>query len=288
MRIQPGTILLALLAPAVLLSAIPARAVIMDDFESYAPGTFPSPLWSDVGLVQPDPPLPPIPSAYVISTTDAFGRPTQALSTVSQVASVKGIYTSVPVSTTYALSADVRVDQYSDNPQYTTSDWPMQLTFGQVGVANFDYTPQAGIYASSLTRGWRLFLISSNGGPSADIDLSAVAGLGTWYHLDLTLDATTGAFHSRITDIATSSLLSDEINTIAGWDQSDAQFDSFAFFGGDLSDDTVGDVGVVDNINVATRPVPEPAGAVLLALGLLGFVVGRRRRAHADPGQISM
>jgi len=114
-------------------------------------------------------------------------------------------------------------------------------------------------------------------GPVADIYLSAPADLSTWYHLNLTLDATTGTFHSEITDIATSTLLSDQTNTIAGWTPNNALFDSFAFFGGELSNDTVGNIGIVDNVNVTTNRFPNRATAALLGLGLVGVAALRRR-----------
>jgi len=97
------------------------------------------------GTVLPDPPVPPIPSALVISTTDAFGAPTQALLDGGGPASAKGIYTPVRSALSYTLGADVRVDRYSDSPAFPTSDWAMQLTFAQTGVSGFDGTPQAGL-----------------------------------------------------------------------------------------------------------------------------------------------
>jgi hypothetical protein len=205
----------------------------------------------------------------VITTTDAFGNTTQALSTVRALAASKGIFAPIPVSLTYSLAADVRVDRYSDHSDSTTSDWAMQLTFAQVGIRNFATTPQAGIYASSLTQGWRLFLISSNGGAaSADIDLGGPASVGTWYRLELTLDVTTGAFHSRVSDIAQAQLLVDRTDVIPNWQPQDGQFDSFAFFGGELSpDDTVGNLGIVDNVNIVAAAVPEPSTIVLLTIG---------------------
>ena len=256
---------------------------ITDNFQSYPVGSFPAPQWSDVGAVLPEPPVAPLPSAMVITTIDAFGNTTQALSTVGALAASKGIFAPIPVSLTYSLAADVRVDRYSDHSDSTTSDWAMQLTFAQVGIRNFATTPQAGIYASSLTQGWRLFLISSNGGaPSADTDLGGAASVGTWYRLELTLDVTTGAFHSRVSDIAQGQLLVDRTDVIPNWQPQDGQFDSFAFFGGELSpDDTVGNVGIVDNVNVVAAAVPAPRTVVLVAAGLACLLLLLRpSRAH--------
>jgi hypothetical protein len=164
----------------------------------------------------------------------------------------------------------LRVDRYSDHSDSTTSDWAMQLTFAQVGIRNFATTPQACIYASSLTQGWRLFLISSNGrAASADIDLGGPASVGTWYRLELTLAVTTAAFHSRVSDIAQAPLLVDRTDVIPNWHPQAGQFDSFAFFGGELSpDDTVGNLGIVDNVNIVAAAVPEPSTIVLLTIGL--------------------
>ena len=63
-------------------SSTSVKALISDDFETYVVGAFPSPKWSDVGAVLPAPPIPSIPSALIIRTTDAFGNTTKALSTV--------------------------------------------------------------------------------------------------------------------------------------------------------------------------------------------------------------
>ena len=112
---------------------------IVDNFASYAVGSFPSPNWQDVGTVSPSPPIAPLPSGSVISTTDAFGNAIQAFEPVSALASSAGIFQSVPVSSSYSLRADMRVDQYSDAPSSTALDWAMQLTFAQVGD-NFAYS----------------------------------------------------------------------------------------------------------------------------------------------------
>ena len=100
--------------------------------------------------------------------------------------------------------ADTRLDPQNAGP---ATDWSVQLAFAQVGVSNFDGTPQAGVYASSQAQGWRLYLVGSNGGPTVDIDLGVTAALGIWYSVELQIDAITGSFRSIIKDAASGTLL---------------------------------------------------------------------------------
>jgi hypothetical protein len=261
------------------IASSPASAQVSDDFQSYALGALPSPTWHDAGAVLPGTRVPSFPSGYVFNTLDKHGLPTQAVTTVGDLADSKGIFAYVPVSQVYTLFADVRVDRYSDAPESTVADWAMQLTFGQNGVSNWASTPQAGIYASSLTGGWRIYVATNSA--FADIDLGVSALLGVWYTIQQSLDVNTGQFHSQIWDGATGVSLLDQYNTIAGWVPSDAQFDAFAFFGGDLStNDRIGNIGVIDNVNVTAVATPEPATMVLMVSGLLPVLaMARRRRA---------
>ncbi len=272
---------LALTAIAVFAMGTPyARATgIVDNFQSYPVGSFPSPTWLDVGTVDPSPPIAPIPSGSVISTTDAFGHPTKAFEPVSSVASSAGIYQSVPNSNFYTLHANMRVDQYSNAPSSTIEDWAMQLTFAQV-LSNFEGTPQFGLYASSFTQGWRLYFQGAAGG-FADIDLGVAAPVGEWFTVGLDLNALTGAYDATITDTATGALLTNSIGLLPGWTAADNTFDSIAFFKGDLSPgDTIGDTAAVTDINV-TATVPEPAGWLLLATGLVALAPLRLRSRQA-------
>lgn len=255
---------------------------IVDNFASYAVGSFPSPNWQDVGTVSPSPPIAPLPSGSVISTTDAFGNAIQAFEPVSALASSAGIFQSVPVSSSYSLRADMRVDQYSDAPSSTALDWAMQLTFAQVGD-NFAYAPQVGIYASSLTQGWRLYFLGAASG-SADIDLGVGAPVGEWFTVGLTLNALTGAYDATIEDTATGTILTNSTGLLPDWTVADDTFDSVAFFKGDLSSgDTIGDTAAVTNINVIAS-VPEPGGGMVLGTGLaaLSLLGMQRRRPVSD------
>lgn len=263
-----------LLFATVILAASAANAgTISDNFESYAVGTFPSPTWLDAGALFADPRT-PIPSATVIATTDAFGHPTQALAIANAISFSRGIYAPVPISTFYTLQSDIRVDQYSDHPQGTAADWAMQLTFADDTKSNFCCSPQAGIYASSLTGGWRLFV---QGAVFADIDLGVPATIGTWYTVKLTFDLNTATFHSVIIDEATGMVLVNQFNVVPGLNSSNTSYNSIAFFGGEVSnDDTIADVGVVDNVNISSSP--EPSTFLLIGSGLSLLAARLRKR----------
>ena len=274
----------------------PSAAPIVEDFESYTSGNLPSPVWLDVAAVAAGvPPFinAPLPSATVVTTTNAQGNTTQALQTVDALGLSKGIYTAVPLSSSYSLFADIRTLQFANsNPLAAgpATDWSMQLTFAQAGVENFAYAPQVGVYASSLTQGWRIYLISSNGGPIVDIDLGVAAALNTWYTIGLDLDTTTGTFHSLITDTASGLVLGDATNVIPAWETQFGLFDSIAFFVGEVAaqdpatpeSTTIPNIGQVDNINVTTQPVPIPGALGLLAAALLPLLRSARRARAAS------
>ena len=256
-----------------------AAATISDNFESYALGTFPSPTWSDVASVQNLGQT--LPSATVVATTDAFGNPTQAVAIRDELGSSRGIYAPTALGRFYSLAADLRVDRYATDSKFTTSDWAMQLTFAHNTGFTYDGTPQAGIYAAALTQGWRLFLIGE-GGQTADIDLNVAAAVGIWYRVSLDADALTGTFHTQIFDVALGTQLLDDTQTIAGWTASEAQWDSIAFFGGDLSGTTPSQA-VVDNIGISSSgSIPEPGTALLAMVAGLGLLAQRRRALKSN------
>lgn len=270
--------LLAVLAAGLLVSVVPANAtIVFDDFESYALGTFPSPTWSDVAGVDPIAPITPIPSAEVVSTTDAFGNTTQAVAFVDALGSAGGIYRSVPVSTNYSFGVDIRVDQFADNPQTSASDWAAQMGFVQNGF-NYSFTPQVGIYASSLTQDWRLFAF---GGSSLAVDLTlgVPVNLGQWYRVDIDFNALNGLTHSIIRDILTGTVLVDRFDVLSDgvddWTTDGVPLDAIAIFDGELTG-TTPNLAVFDNLGTAAT-TPEPATLLLLASGLLAVSFGRRK-----------
>ncbi len=263
-----------------------------EDFESQTVGAFPI-NWLDIGLVDPTPPDPPIPSAIVVETTDAFGQPTRALAIADALAPSSGIYRSVPLSSQYESSADVRVDRFSDNSTSPPQDWAMAIGINRlIGSTDPAFIPSVQLYASSLTESWRIFIVTDNA--IADVELGVPVALGTWYRAEVTLDALAGTLHSRITDIALGMVLLDQVDSIdaldlldgfdegGSWDPLvDGIFDIEGFFDGELSPSaTTAALAVVDNIDLSSTPIPEPFSALLLGQGLLlvaGFGAFRRR-----------
>ncbi len=271
--IAARTIALAALSGALLAGPSALAAPFSDDFESNAAGSFPAG-WGDARLVAL--PNTPIPSATVVETTGPSGAPTRALRTVDAAAASRGAFVPVDAGTLHALAADVRVDRFgeSDPGATTVSDWPVSI-----GVASLlpgaDLccfpTAQVGVFVSTLTRGYRLYAIDG-AGTASDIDLGLAAAEGVWRRVELGVDGATGSVHTRIVDPVFGTVLVDDARTIAGW--SATSFDVVAFLGGQLIPGGTTGLGSADN--VAWAPVPEPASAALVALGIAGLA--RRRR----------
>jgi hypothetical protein len=256
-------------------------------FEGDAVGSFPAG-WSDAARVDPASTA-PNPSAVVVSTTDAFGRPTKALAPVAAIAPSKGIYRAISAANFYATSADVRIERFSDfdpNPDLAACgcppgtksalDYPMQIGFSELqGTTDLSHTPTVALLASARTRGWVLFAATEN--VVAAIDLGVPATLGTWYGLQLDLNAATGSVRSRITDVAAGAILLDSTTSLlpfGPWDPAtDGKFDVEGFFGGEVTARTTPAVAEVDNIDT---PIPEPATMLLLASALTACVAARR------------
>ncbi len=248
-------------AAALALSSLAgAQSIGSDDFEAATLGALPDCPWLDVGLIDPTLPDPPNPSAIVANVAGPSGRSSKALQTVDAIAPTQGLYALVPVSSVYTVVADLRVDRYSDAAAFTTSDWAIQIGVGKLdGSTDLAFTPQVGIYASSLTQGWRLYADGAGSVAFADIDLELPATLGTWYRVEVVLTAATGSVRSRIWDAATDTLLVDRTDVVEGWSPSDGVFDRLMVIDGELSAGvTISNAATVDNVIFNATPATPP------------------------------
>ena len=281
----------AVLALTLACAGTPAAAgVIIDNFEGGPLGGVPAG-WGDVATVDPTSTAPK-PSAVVVSTTDAFGNPTQAVSTLNKpvgplptTGPTHGILRQIPVSSLYSASANVRIDRFSDFTNYNcgcpplTADWPMMVGYGQFqGTLDPGKAPGVLVYASSEAQNWRLLVYTAN--VIADFDLGVPVTLGTWYNVQFDLDVAAGTGHTRITDIASGATLADGVTVFpAAWDPAvDGVLDFAGFFGGYFTAVQQSGLATIDNVRVSYTPVPEPGALMLLASALLALGAVAQRR----------
>lgn len=245
-------------------AAASAQSIGSDDFEGGIIGSLPLCPWLDAGLIDPTLPNPPSPSAVILATAGAGGRPTQSLHIVDSIAPSQGIYALVPVSSVYSVGADVRIERFSNNSRSATQDWPMQIGVGKLdGATDLAYTPQVGIYAASLTQGWRLYAVGAGYVATADVDLRIPAELDVWYRVQVDLTAATGEVRSRIWNLDTKTLLTDRVDVIPGWSPSDGIFDRLMVIDGETTPETtIANLATVDNVTFSAAPTipPGPAG----------------------------
>ncbi len=115
----PRLLVRTLLGLALLAGTGAHAATVSDDFESSPVGYFPSAQWQDAAGPDFSPPnnaypQPPVPSALVVNTTDAFGNPTRAVQIVDGLGSSKGLYAVDGIPALKTFQADVRVLQFSN------------------------------------------------------------------------------------------------------------------------------------------------------------------------------
>lgn len=264
----------------------------VDNFESYATGSFPSPHWNEFASFYPfDPSYPPaaLPSMTVVDTLDAFGQPTKALQNVEGAGAPKGIYAPQATGITLSVSADVRTLRYANSDPAFVQPWQDSAASVSMFTANPASSPFVSIYASSTTRGWRFAYTgdAAIGLVIDDFDLGAPALPGVWYHVALDVDRQTGSFHSRVTDIANGVVVVDRVINYANWNTSYDNFDSILFSPFETNaalpwgpnSTTIANIMQVDNINAAA--VPEPGTSALMLAGLLaGLLASARLKRH--------
>jgi len=252
-------------------AALSAHAII-DDFESYIAGTFPSANWQDAGLVSPINGPAPDPSCIVDKTTDAFGNGTLALHLDSSwVGATSGVWRKEAISAITQLSFDFRIDSFGSGAQQDVTDWAFDAMIAKsqsdihVGAWN-----SMQVYASNLSQDFRGYTIDS-GNLEEDMPYGLKLETKKWYRVRATFDKTIGSIRSEVWDIAGNMLLLDATMVDPTWTAADGNFDSLSFNQGELSALESADAWI-DNINV----VPEPASLAVLGFALAALVRKRR------------
>lgn len=252
-----------------------AAGAITDDFQTYTPGTFPSPKWMDVRTLIPGA-TSPNPSGTVITTTGPLGT-TRAFQTTRAVGTSQGIVAAIAPSSVVSISANVRYDNYDNSNNQNGGGWPMALGFFQWSGADPNFSPQVTLYADSTFKNWSLYVQTSpNPLDFQFIRLtSAITATNTWYFMSLQIDTATGEIRSQVRLANSASFIVNDTRTIAGWDPVFAQYNIAGAIDGEYGTNaTLGGRATVDNITI----VPSP-GTCLLVAGLAS--VARRRRSHA-------
>lgn len=180
----------------------------------------------------------------------------------------------MPLSRCYTLAADVRVDRFSDAASVPPEDFAIQLILARP-VNNLDRAPQAAIHAASQVRDWRLFLLDAG---FLDLPLLPVR-LGQWVGHRLDMRQATGAWRAIINAIASGVRLVDQTGPLPSRGPGSGRCDAVACIEREGSPSTVSSLARVDNVNVATRPVPAPLAMLLPGAGATALAALRRGRA---------
>lgn len=259
---------------ALMLLGTSAWADIADDFESYGIGGSPTGIWQDASSFI-DNPTNPGPTVSVIDTTDALGNATQAVQIQNGIGTSGGIAGFVGRSSVQRFETDLRLDQQGNgsNPNWISAAGFFQET----DQTDFNWMPQAFVYATKNSRRFRLYVRNQDGqsGASRDFALGANSwAFDTWYRIGLEVDTESGVFEISIVNKETGEVLIDGSRTYAGWDSAFGQFDHISINDGEYGTNpgTIGNMATIDNVSY----IPAPS-----TLGIAGFgmvMVGRRRR----------
>jgi len=231
---------------AIIVSALHADT-LNDDFQSMLTGPVPSGRWLDVDDRAGEPTFTQA-TANVILTNDAIGNPTHAIQTDDNVGT-SGVFTTIGTHRFNSMSVDVRIDRFSQG----ANGWPIGVGFsGDVGFSDVNENPHAVVYAWPDRR-WRLFISTGvDNQPGVDLLINTPQfQLGSWYRIQLDVDAETGLFTAKVFDAAQSILLGERTYQHTNWPQ-DRGYNAIAFFDGEAAQATVGGQATLDNLMYLT------------------------------------
>lgn len=229
------------------IAVLATHAAGADDFESYDPGPVPAGEWRDVAD-RIDDPSGGAPTARVVETTDAHGKPTKAVAITNAIGTSSGIYRAIDPADHYSVTVDVRIDGLSDAEGHGV--WPVAIGFAQSGDnGDINADPHAVVYAWGDRR-FYLFVRQEHK-PGANIGLPGDKfEFGTWYTVSLEIDATSGVMSVSIVETASGDPLASKEVQLKGWDREFARYDAVAFYDGEYNstNGTFGGQATIDNV----------------------------------------
>lgn len=220
-----------------------------ESFEDVLVGGQPGAPWLDI-VERIDDPSVPSPTAAVIDTIGADGEPTQALQLQDAIGTSQGIFAEIDPAAHHHVTANIRIDQYTD--AVDGMSWPIAVGLAQSGVGG-DPSDDPHALVSVLTDGsWHLRILN---GPSGDPELDMTllfpeVQLDRWYQVSLEAETATGSFRVELSDPATGELLGEQVALAPVWDGGYATYDAIAFFDGEygVRGGTQGGQASVDDI----------------------------------------
>ncbi len=260
--------------PALMLAGTTAWGGVTEDFEGYSIGDSPAGIWQDAADFITNP-TNASPTVQVIGTTDAMGNATNAMQIQDGLGTSGGLIAQVGHDRIQRFETDLRLDQAGNG---SSPNWIAAAgLFQQTVQDDFNWMPQAFVYATRNSNRFRLFVQNADGRGGANRDF----GLGihswefdTWYRVVLQADTETGRFEVSIINQESGEVLVDVTRSYTNWNNAFGQYDHITVNDGEYGNNagTIGNMATIDNIGY----VPSPSSAMGLVVG--GLIGLRRRR----------
>ena len=226
---------------------------IFEDFEQYKVGSFPSDNWKDIREIS-IPATVPDPSSKIILTKGPDGKETNAIQYADKVSTSGGIFREVGKSDYYKFSADIRIDRWSNSSKAFFTDWAWAMgVLSLPDKIDFNGGAQITFVAQPVAENWVLYALRSDVKSYNDffnIEFPGKVKLGTWYHIEFSLDNKTGLVFTKVTDLSTGNVDLEEHTQIPNWNaEKSGNYTHFGTWDGEYrTDATIGNLTTIDNI----------------------------------------
>ncbi len=220
-----------------------------ESFEDVLVGEQPGAPWLDI-VDRIDDPSVPSPTAAVIDTVGADGEPTRALQFQDAIGTSQGIFAEVDPADHHRVTANIRVDQYTDAADGMA--WPIAVGLAQSGMGGDPSDDPHALVTVLADGSWHLRILNGRS-DAPELDMTLLfpeVELDRWYQVSLEAETATGSFHVELHDPATGDLLGEQVALAPVWDDNYAAYDAIAFFDGEygVRGGTQGGQATVDDI----------------------------------------